>query len=470
MDIQRTYGSEPNTRKRQLGRLRRVLLPVLLIALTLVLSIGIAFVVRQRAIYNTDIEAGKSLPQELAAARSSGLPTSAADLQTPMPPPAQNAASLYKQFGQELKLRSALSDQDELLHAYSHLPVTEADWKKLTKAYQDRAGLFTLIHQAASRPQCVFSHDWIGSDPSNVQFPELTTFRDATRLLTAQGLILAHQGRIQEAIRNQSLGFTVAQQAGEDKTSLAYLTETSCEAITVDGLMQIVTIDHGKPSTAASVQSVIESHAKVPSVSSALKWDMAANLAEIDYMKLHGSGKPSDDDPDASGADPQEMSPRARQEYDAVMDANSVYLLRQMRKAIAVADQPYSVSQPVLKKLEDDSEKTSLLRITHMIGSLNYPMAQSTALKRVRLQALINVDGASCAVLAARNKNGQFPAQIPGTFADPFTDKPLQYRREGKSGFVVYSAGPNGDFDGGKPGVKPKSYQTYFRYPESAEK
>ena len=178
MDIQRTYSSEPNTRKRQFGRLRRVLLAVLLIALTLLLSIGIAFVVRQRAIYNTDIAAGKSLPQELAAARSAGLPTSAADLQTPMPPPAQNAASLYIQFGLELKLRSALSDQDELLHAYSRLPVAEADWKKLTKTYQDRAGLFTLIHQAASRPQCVFYHDWVGSDPAKVQFPELTTLRE----------------------------------------------------------------------------------------------------------------------------------------------------------------------------------------------------------------------------------------------------------------------------------------------------
>lgn len=289
-------------------------------------------------------------------------------------------------------------------------------------------------------------------------------------MLTAQSLILAHQGRIQEAIRNQSLGFTIAQQSGEDKTSIAFLTETSCEAITLQGLMQIVTLDHGAPSTAASVQSVIASHAKVPSVSTGLKWDMAANLAEIDYMKTHGSGKPSDDDPDASGADPQEMSPRARQEYDAVMDANSVYLLRQMRKAIAVADQPYSVSQPVSKKLEDDSDKTSLLRITRMIGSLNYPMAQSTALKRVQLQALINVDRASCDVFAARDKKGQFPAQIPGTFTDPFTDKPMQYRREGKSGFVVYSAGPNGDFDGGKPGVKPKSYQTYFRYPAVPEK
>jgi hypothetical protein len=52
---------------------------------------------------------------------------------------------------------------------------------------------------------------------------------------------------------------------------------------------------------------------------------------------------------------------------------------------------------------------------------------------------------------------------------DPFTGKPLKYRRELR-GFVVYSTGPSGTFDGGKQGVKPKSNEAYFRFPGDSPK
>ena len=47
---------------------------------------------------------------------------------------------------------------------------------------------------------------------------------------------------------------------------------------------------------------------------------------------------------------------------------------------------------------------------------------------------------------------------------DPFTNRSLLYKREG-TGFVVYSAGPTGRFDGGKPGVKVPGQESLFRYP-----
>ena len=55
-------------------------------------------------------------------------------------------------------------------------------------------------------------------------------------------------------------------------------------------------------------------------------------------------------------------------------------------------------------------------------------------------------------MLSEKACTGAFPDALTGSFPDPFTDKPLGYRHEGDDGFLVYSVGLNGTFDGGKPG------------------
>ena len=72
---------------------------------------------------------------------------------------------------------------------------------------------------------------------------------------------------------------------------------------------------------------------------------------------------------------------------------------------------------------------------------------------------------AGAAILAARAKAGAFPEALPAPFVDPYTSRPLLYRREGANGFVVYSAGPEGKYDGGKPGDKAAPGEVWFRYP-----
>jgi hypothetical protein len=69
----------------------------------------------------------------------------------------------------------------------------------------------------------------------------------------------------------------------------------------------------------------------------------------------------------------------------------------------------------------------------------------------------------AAAILAEKAHAGQYPAALPTGFTDPFTGKPLGYRKEG-AGFVVYSTGPTGHFDGGRPG-QPLHGEAVYRYP-----
>jgi hypothetical protein len=74
---------------------------------------------------------------------------------------------------------------------------------------------------------------------------------------------------------------------------------------------------------------------------------------------------------------------------------------------------------------------------------------------------------AGAALLAYRARHTAFPDRLeealPAAALDPFSGRPFRYRREG-DGFVVFSVGAVGTFDGGEPGAKIDSREVYFRY------
>src|SRR5579862_3632058 len=88
------------------------------------------------------------------------------------------------------------------------------------------------------------------------------------------------------------------------------------------------------------------------------------------------------------------------------------------------------------------------------------------ALRILRVQAKEQVLLAAAGLLSYRAAHPTFPPVLREAFArppyDPFTGVSVRYRVE-SHGFVVYSAGENGTFDGGKPGMKRVSKEAYFR-------
>ena len=83
-----------------------------------------------------------------------------------------------------------------------------------------------------------------------------------------------------------------------------------------------------------------------------------------------------------------------------------------------------------------------------------------------RTQAQEEVTLAGASLLAEKARTGAFPEVLPDGFPDPFTGQPLGYRREGDTGFVVYSVGPDGRFHGGRPGEDEYDpNHAWFRFP-----
>lgn len=408
-----------------------------------------------------DLAEGRRFPQELASAKAQGLPTSMADLQKPLPPSDQNAAFLYTQLRLLLKAHPFTPQEEKAVTLAPGTMPSQTQWPQIAAVLHKRADVMRLVHQAAARPQCVFRRDWTKADPADILFPELATVRESARLLEVESLLMAHQGKRQQAVQNQALGFNIARHAASDPTLISYLVGVAVDAITLDGMKRILYLTGPDAATADAVRSVITRDWKPLSLSSALKTEFAFNLGEIAFLRKAGPAGLGTVSGGGVSVSTHEINTGT---WNALLDYNSVFMMREMERAIQAADRSYPEAKPSLDQFE--AECTDKRHSARFLSAILAPSVSAVAGKRALLQAIVNIDLAGADVLIQDAHTGHPPDTLPSPASDPFTGKPLQYRREGAAGFVIYSVGADGHFDGGKPGeYQWKPYQVAFRYP-----
>ncbi len=413
------------------------------------------------------IESG---PADLASARAAalkeGLVLDPEKLQRPLPPEGQNAAPLY------IKLAKMLKDRPLNLPLYAQ-PLrggqnyTPEQIAAVNHIYTRRPEVWVLLHQAADAPQCVGVRDWKNLF-GNV-FPSLAVYREAERLLTTETCLLAAEGNYTDAVKNQTRGFRVAQQVASDPTLINYLVGVACDSIALSGMRDILTQAGPNAEVAAKVlQAIKMSHAPL-SLRTALAGDMTLQSAILEGVRdaLQKNGLPAMESvlSEAAGSEKGTIDFSKTTPADKVfafqwLDASEAIFLNRLRVLILASDLPLAARRAVfMSRTETKSSPLFLL------PNIMLPSFERMADQPARMSAQEAVVEAGADAIGRWTKDGGFPVSLPGTFSDPFTDKPLGYRREGANGFVVYSAGPEGTFDGGKAGMKTPPGQIAFRYP-----
>ena len=412
-----------------------------------------------------------NLAREQAAARQAGIPLDASQLQKPLPPPSQNAAPIY------VKLTKLLKDKPLNLPKYaagmyvshSYTPAQIATIHKLLASRQD---VMMLVHEAADKPQCVFVRDW--NKGPKLEFPEYQPMREAARLIETESYLLARDGHYQEAIANQTRGFRVAEHAASDPQMIAYLVGNANEAITLSGMQSILALAGPNPNVDISVQGAVAAKHSRLSLRGALSGETGFFYAGFARMhKVEKDGIPAAfaaaGFPDGE-ARKVEMPEAAQQRFHNLIDAWEADYLARTVPAIVASNQALRIRQAVFTSTdrirEQDSNNGEDIR--HLFTDLYIPTFSKMAENDTRIHARESVTLAAAAILGLKAKSGAFPDKLPPEFTDPFTNKPLQYQREGDTGFVVYSVGPTGRFDGGKPGQKAPGTESLFRYPAVA--
>jgi hypothetical protein len=459
--------------------MKRVLIGLGAACVLAVCIVGIVLVVRaqtQAQAMQQFIAAGPAnLAREEAAARQEGIPLSAAQLQKPLPPPSQNAAPLY------VTLTKLLHDKPLGLPKYAegmdafhtYTPEQIAAVRRTLAARQD---VMTLVHQAADRPRCVFVRDW--SQGIALEFPEYQHQREAARLLRTESYLLARDGRYQEAVANQARGFRVADQAAADHTLISYLVGIASQASAFGGMQGILAQAGPNAAVDANIKKTVAAAYMRLSLRSAIVGDTGlgcASLAKVHQYEKYGievalkTGFPDDDAHQSRPLPTSQVSTAERERLHNLIDAWQADYLSEMLPLIRASDAPRVARSAVFaatyKPRNKEADSTApLTDPMHWVPRLLVPNLSNIDQNDTRISAREAVTLAASAILTQKAEAGAYPDNLPPGFTDPFTDKPLGYRREG-GGFVVYSAGPTGHFDGGKPGQKTPGQESLFRYP-----
>ena len=424
---------------------------------------------RQTAAMQKFVAAGPAtLAREDAAARALGIPLTPAAKQAPLPPTPQNAAPLYTQLTALLHAKPlGLPKYAEGMSAFhSYTPAQIAAVRRTLAARPD---VMRLVHQAARRPQCVFVRDW--SHPLAATFPEFRTQREAARLLETESYLLARDGKYSEAVATQALGFRVAEHAASDHVLIAYLVGCASESITLTGMQSILEIAGPNAAVAASVKNAVQTQQSHLSLRDAMAGETDFGVAI--FGPMHAAEGQGVDAVLAAGTFPTGTahaippSFQERQRLHALIDAWEADYLSRMCPLVAASDQPPAVRRAAYAALEAQvaHDSNDPAGVTHLFTDVTLPVFSHIDENATRTQARVSVTQAAAALMAQKAKTGAFPETLPAGLTDPYTNQPLNYRREGANGFVVYSVGAAGGFTGGKPGDKFTPSQVSFRYP-----
>jgi hypothetical protein len=465
--------------------MKRLLLAFGALCLLALSATGIVLVVhsQQRAgIVRRFIAAGPTdLAREQAAARREGVPLDPRQLQAPLPAADQNAAPLYDRLTRlfhDKPLRLPTSAEKGLS---STRPCPPAEIAEARRALASRPEVMALVHQAADRPRCVFAHDWSTVMLTDAPMPEYQTMRHAVRLLQTESYLLAAQGRYAEAITDQTRGFRIAAQAASGPGGLPYLVAVSCQLITLTGLQSILTLAGPDAAACRQVQQAVRAPGVPPSLRAALAAEPA--LMEPLVQELHkrqrlgitgvtsvlqemSSGKSAHLTPPPVSKGPDTLdSLDDPQAASAFIDAEQAEYLAEMRRLAAVADHPGAERRTLFASAATESHPDDPQSYRRIVALLFLPSVDKMGENDLRVRARQAILLAAATALSEKAKTGAYPDTLPQEFIDPFTNKPLGYRREGQGGFVVYSAGPTGHFDGGKRGEKVPGQESVFRCP-----
>ncbi len=420
-----------------------------------------------------------ALARERAACAKLGLPTTLAQLNQPLPPASENAAPLYGQWDalrkdKPLPLPRFTTAASTLSLQYAYTPAHLAEVRAALAARPDYT---TLLDRATNRPRCVFATDGTKSSGTD-QFTHFAGLREAARIYRSRGFLLAKESRFSDAVTMQARGFVVAAHASDSSLNLlGFLVADAMDSITVNGMQDILQIAGPNAAVDALVQATLTAPAAGLTLSRAIGGECAPadslfflmrQISPADFPHL----LPGDSAYRGTRPTTQKQFTLAQQiQVTALIDAAEALTLSQTRALSEAATLPRAARDAAFtrlfaeaKDLQDDPVRilSATVSPAATLANLSGGGLSEIADRSTARHAVL---AAGAAVLAAHAQSGTFPDTLPAGLTDPYTDKPLGYRREGTDGFVVYSVGTNGDFTGGKPGDKSVPSQVSFRYP-----
>jgi hypothetical protein len=432
-----------------------------LCTLSLCASVGLALATRDNR--------PQSYPREITLAREAGLAVFPSDIRPKLPPPEQNAASLYHQIHRLQKERNWTKADEKVITAVANSkPATPQQEAAATRLLRSNRTILELMHKAAMRPYCVYRRDY--SLGPALAFPEFLAMRSSARWLMAESHLQLRAGKTKDAINTAALGFQIGRHASSDPIVTAHLVATAIDAITLAAHHKILWLVGERPGVSDAVRRSIEAHWKPHSLAYSLRGESTMTYVVLQHLRRgdfaffdHGTS------PIGTTASSKNKPFKKPAHWDETLDRNGAYVLFSLRQLTRLADKPYPEAIPVFKEQGQTLQRG--LGEGMQIAEILTLKADDFLNKKTTLQARVNVTSVAAALIAYKLKRAGLPKTLEEAIspvpADPFNLKPLRYRRDA-SGFVVWSVGPSLKFNGGNLKTKPAAGEAVFYYPMPA--
>lgn len=378
--------------------------------------------------------------------------------------PDQNALPLYQEWNAALRPvhKPWLPNYAEPLSL--RFAYTRDQLDSMQKLINDNSRIFGLLHRAAEKPYLVAPST---NDPVYAQI------REAARELTSEGFSFAHRGEYSKAISVEALGLNIANQTRNGSGLGGYLQGADIETYSLQGFQDIITMAGPNQKVDEQIEEIVRKSVPTTSLKGALTDSIPKYLKGIDSERSNmpqvigeSMERLGVQEFDEFAYKRAEIATEQRSIVSDLADAAEARYLKNQLAAIDATQLHYSKRTNAFIAVDVRNgvpvSEADVVRVADK--GWYFPFPEFTLLDKVdnRFRSAELVTLAAAAILKEKAVTGQFPQTLPGTYIDPFSGESLKYHTDGKVGFVLYSVGPTGLYDGKAPMYR----EACYRYPE----
>lgn len=412
----------------------------------MVISLALAVAVHKLGLDGASAE----LENQLRLARQEGLAVEPEDLQRPPVPVDQNAAyAILNAFDAAKKL------PDNPLGVVTDSHEKKPSDDQIRIALKQLEPILKVIDEVSHRPHFDLRWDW--NTGREMAFPEFEAVRRLNRCLLKQAHIGIADGRFIDAgewlLASANLSRLLSEQTTNYSFYLRIRTESSALA-ELESLLRRAPKDRRYIQTSRRVLAALGS---IPDLRATLGTDLV--MDRIFYHQApYWNEMHSTSSSDTLIGGPATYLLR----FKSVADLNDANLVKSTRAAYNLFPKDateYLVARKALRAMpNDEGSSTDPEGLVRGVEDLGHLLSTFTFDSRdldgwARCIARRRVFAAGVDILDQALKTGAFPitwVKSGPEGIDPFSDKPLIYRRT-KNGFVIYSLDVDQKDDGGRP-------------------
>ena len=344
----------------------------------------------------------------------------------------------------------------------SDVPAASADAPPaevvLTALSQLAPEFHKLREAAATRPFCRFPVHYQEEPPAGVLLPHLARLKGMATVLQVRATAELEAGRPSDALDDWKLALRLSDSIRDEPLIISHLVRVAIlgnELQTVrEGLVRHAWID----SQLAEIEAVLRPVNLLAEYKLGMRGDRAGMVAEIEYMRRHGSWGVDVAQFFGEGATTCERVIRFGPSGWAYQNMSTFSRYIQEFTLAAVDEQ----ARRLLPDISDNG--TRALQTQSGPYTLFVKLTQTgwcRVIQRTgRMQTFVDATRVACAMERYRLTNGRLPETL-STLAPQFIERipkdvidgqPLRWKRNADGGYVVYSIGWNKTDDGGERG------------------